>query len=303
MLSALAIRLKLRRTWMLHAMLIPVVVLLIIFCYIPMAGIVISFQDYIPTKGLFGSRWVGLENYKFLFSLNDFVLIIRNTLTISVGKIALGLFVSLVFAVLLVEIRSGVVRKFVQTTVFFPYFLSWVVLGGLFVDMFAREGAVNSLLSLFGVQPIFFLGKPWWFVLVIILTDVWKNFGYNMIIFYAAILGIDASLYESATIDGATWFDEVRHITLPSIAPIMVVLLLLALGGVLNAGFDQIFNMYNPLVYKTSDILDTYIYRIGIVGGQFSFATAVGLFKSLVGMLLLVSANGITSKFAGYRVL
>jgi putative aldouronate transport system permease protein len=283
-------------------MMLPVIVLLGIFCYIPMVGIVISFQDYLPTKGFFGSPWVGLDNYVFLFGLKDFIQIIRNTLILSSGKIVLGLLVSIFFAILLAESTMLRLKNVVQTFVFLPYFISWVVLGGIFVDIFSIDGAFNRVLSIFGVEPIMFMGNPFWFVIVAIVTDVWKVFGYNMIVFYAAILGIDSSLYESATIDGAGRIRQIFSITIPCIAPMIVVMGMLNLGNILNAGFDQIFNMYNPLVYRTADILDTYIYRMGVISGQYSFATAVGFFKSLVSMILIVVGNWTARRFAGYRI-
>jgi putative aldouronate transport system permease protein len=267
-----------------------------------MVGLVISFQDYLPTKGFFGSPWVGLDNYTFLFSLRDFPQIIRNTLILSLGKIILGLAVSIFTAVLLSESSMKRLTNVVQTFVFLPYFISWVVLGGIFVDIFSLGGAVNRILNLFGIDSILFMGNPVWFVVVSIITDVWKVFGYNTVIFYAAILGIDSALYESATIDGANRFRQVFAITLPCISPMIVVLGMLSLGNILNAGFDQIFNMYNPLVYKTADILDTYIYRMGVVSGQYSFAAAVGFFKSLVGMILIITGNWAARRFAGYRI-
>lgn len=295
-------KLKLKTTWPLHLMLFPVVALLFVFCYIPMVGIVISFQDYIPTMGFFGSPWIGFSNYEFLFSLADFSQTIVNTLVISVGKIVLGTVVSLIFAIFLSECTRKRFRNLTQTVVFLPYFLSWVILGGLFVDIFSLEGAVNSMLGNLGLPQVFFMGEPIWFVIILIITDVWKGFGYNMIIYYSSILSIDPALYESATIDGAGRLRQIWSITIPGIMPILVVMGMLSLGNILNAGFDQVFNMYNPLVYKTGDILDTYIYRMGIVSGQYSFATAVGLFKSVVGMVLIVSGNFAAKKFAGYRI-
>jgi len=302
-MKGMAKKLKLQTTWQLNVMLFPIIILLAIFSYIPMVGLSISFQDYIPTKGFFGSEWVGLDNYRFLFSLKDFPQIIINTLVISLGKIILGTVVSLLFAILLAETSFKLIRKYVQTFVFLPYFLSWVILGGLFVDVFSLDGAINRIISWIGMEKIYFLGDPFWFVIVVIITDVWKVFGYNMIIYYSSILNIDPALYESATIDGAGRIRRIIHITIPGILPIIMVMAMLALGNILNAGFDQIFNMYNPLVYKTGDILDTYIYRMGIMSGQYSFATAVGLFKSVIGMILIIMCNWAAKRFAGYRIL
>lgn len=291
-----------KKNWQLHFMLLPIVILLLIFSYVPMVGIVISFQDYLPTKGFFGSPWVGLDNYRFLLSLKDFTQIIRNTLVISLGKIIVGIVVSVLFAIMLSESNLRRLKNWIQTIVFLPYFISWVVLGGIFVDIFSLEGIFNQLLSVFNIDPIMFMGDKIWFVIIIIITDVWKNFGYNMIIFYAAILGVDESLYESATIDGASRIKRIWYITLPCIAPMIVVIGMLSLSNVLNAGFDQIYNMYNSLVYKTADILDTYIYRMGVVSGQYSFATAVGFFKSIVGMVLIITGNWASKRYGGYKI-
>jgi putative aldouronate transport system permease protein len=268
-----------------------------------MVGIVISFQDYIPTKGFFGSDWIGLDNYKFLFSLKDFSQIMKNTVFISVLKIIFGTITPLFFAILLSESKLRKLKNAVQTMVFLPFFLSWVILGGLFVDIFSQNGAINNFLSLFGLAHINFLGNPVLFIGVLVVTEVWKGFGYNMIIYYSSILGIDPSLYESATIDGASRIRKIIHITIPGILPIIVVMSMLALCNILNAGFDQIFNMYNQLVIKYADILDTYIYRMGIVSGQYGFATAVGLFKSLIGMALLLIGNQASKKIVGYKIL
>ncbi len=295
-------KLQLKTTWPLHLMLFPVIVLLVIFCYIPMVGIVISFQDYIPTKGFFGSTWIGLENYKFLFSIPDFSQTIINTLVISISKIVFGTLVALIFAIFLSESNLNRIKNWVQTFVFLPYFLSWVILGGLFVDVFSLEGAINNIINALGGERIFFMGNPFWFVVILVITDIWKGFGYSMIIYYSAILNIDPSLYESATIDGASRVKQVLHITIPGIMPIIIVMGMLSLGNILNAGFDQVFNMYNPLVYNTGDIIDTYVYRMGIVSGQYSIATAVGLFKSFIGMVLIIIGNMAAKRFAGYRI-
>lgn len=296
-------KLKLDTTWPLHLMLLPVIVLLIIFCYIPMVGLVISFQDYIPTKGFFGSPWIGLDNYKFLFSLNDFTQIMKNTVGISILKIVFGTIVPLFFAIAISESRISKLKNSVQVIVFLPFFLSWVILGGLFVDIFSIGGGVNQLLGMLGIKPLYFMGNPFLFIVVLVVTEVWKGFGYNSIIFYSSILGIAPELYESATIDGAGRLQKIFHIKLPGIMPIIVVMSMLSLTGILNAGFDQIFNMYNQLVIRYADILDTYIYRMGIVGGQYGLATAVGLFKSIIGMFLLLIGNKLSKEIVGYKVL
>lgn len=294
---------RIRITWTLHLMLLLPILILIVFNYIPMIGIVVAFQDYLPTRGFFGSDWVGFEHFRFLFSLRETRNVISNTVIISVSKIFFGLSFSLLFSILLNEIPGKMSRRFVQSCVFFPYFLSWVILGGIFVDMFGLDGGINRIIGIFGFDSILFLGNNTTFVPTIVLTSIWKDFGYNMIIFYAAIMSIDSSLYEAATVDGANRFRQTISVTIPSLAPTIAVLGLLGLGNVLNAGFDQIFNMYNPLVYQSGDILDTYIFRIGLVSGQYAYATAIGLFKSLVGFVLILIAFISADKFANYRII
>jgi len=301
--TAIVKRLKLKTTWPLHLMLTLPIVLLIIFSYLPMVGIVISFQNFVPTKGFFGSKWVGLAHYRFVFSLEDTMNVIRNTVVISVGKIVSGITFSVFIALLLNEISAGRLRKTIQTFVFFPFFLSWVILGGVLVDILSLKGGINQLIASLGWKPRMFLGDNALFVPVVIITNTWKDFGYNLVLFYAAIMNVDPALYEASAIDGAGRLRQTFSVTLPAMMPIIAVVSLLSLGGVLNAGFDQIFNMYNILVYETGDILDTYIYRLGLLSGQYSFATAVGLFKSVVGLVLIVISYWAADRFAGYRII
>jgi putative aldouronate transport system permease protein len=296
-------RTKLRTIWQLHVMLIPAVILVIIFSYIPMVGIVIAFQDFMPGKGFFGSPWIGLDRFKYLFMLPDMFQVIQNTVTISMFKIATTLLFSLIMALLLNEVGRDKFKRFTQTIFLFPFFLSWVILGGIFVDVFSMESGLSKFIAfIFRTEPIFFLGKGVWFRAVLILTNMWKDMGYNMVIFLAALTSIDPSLYESATIDGANRLQQLFYITLPSIVPMIALLGILAIGGILNAGFDQVFVMYNPLVYNVSDIIDTYVYRLGFVSAQYSLATAAGLFKSVVGFFLLLISYRLAEKYAGYRL-
>ncbi|MFE6076759.1 ABC transporter permease subunit [Paenibacillus sp. NPDC057886] len=207
------------------------------------------------------------------------------------------------FALLINEVKNKFLRTSVQTFVFLPYFISWVVLGGIFIQLLNPEyGLVNQLIKSMGFEPIFFLGSNKWFVPIVILTDVWKEFGYGSIIFLAALAGINPALYKAAQIDGASKLKQMLNITLPSLVPTLCVVLTINLGSVLNAGFDQIFNLYNPLVYESGDIIDTFVYRIGLIGGNFSFGTAIGLFKSFVGLFLNVGGYRIAYKVAGYKI-
>lgn len=294
---------KFNQTWQLHLMLFPAMIVIVIFSYIPMIGVVMAFQDFMPTKGFFGSEWVGLSHFKYLTKLPDVSIVVRNTLIIAIFKIVLTLLVALIFALLVNEVRNKFFYRATQTILLFPYFLSWVILGGIFIDILSRNGAINTILNnIIDVEPIFFLGDPKWFRLIVIVSHIWKDMGYTMVIFLAAITAIDPSLYESAKIDGANKWQQTTHITLPGITPMIVLLATLALGGILNAGFDQIFVLYNPLVYETGDIIDTYVYRLGFISAQYSLATAVGLFKSIVGFFLIVLSYWLAGKYANYRI-
>ena len=283
-------------------MLIPAMILLILFSFIPMGGIVMAFQDYKPWLHISGSEWVGLDNFRYLFEREDSMQVIWNTLIIAVLKMIFNLLVPFIFAILLNEVRKVAVQRTIQTLVYLPHFLSWVILGGILLDLLSTDGFVNQILGNFGVQPIFFLGDNNWFRFTVILTDIWKEFGYNTIVFLAALAGINPSLYEAAEIDGANRWKQTRFITMPSLIPMVVVVGTLALGNVLNAGFDQIFNLYNPLVYQKGDIIDTFVYRTAIQNGEMGFGTAIGLFKSAISMVLILLSYQLAKKWAGYRI-
>jgi len=287
---------------MYHMMMFPGMVFLLIFSYIPMFGIVMAFQNYIPAKGIFESKFVGLKHFKYMFQLPDIAQIISNTLVIALGKIILGTLAAIVFSILLNEIRLKFLKKTVQTIVYLPHFLSWVVLASVVVNMFNLDGNVNQVLAFFGLEKINFLGSNTWFQPLIIGTDVWKEFGYSSVVYLAAITAIDPGLHEAAAIDGANWWKRMWHITLPGMLPIILLMGVMSLTNILSAGFDQVYNLYNPIVYETGDILDTYVYRIGLVGRQYSFGTAVGLFKSVIGIVLLLSANELAKKYTDRKI-
>lgn len=293
----------LKKTWPFHVMLLPSMIFLLLFSYLPMGGIVMAFQNYKPWLGFTGSEWVGLDNFRYLFERQDSVQVIWNTLIIAVLKLIFNLLVPFVFAILLNEIRRVKLQRTIQTMVYLPHFLSWVILGGILIDLLATDGFANRILSsVFGIQPIFFLGDNDWFRFTVIVSDVWKEFGYNTIIFLAALAGINPALYEAAEMDGATRWKQTLHITMPAIFPIAAVVGTLALGNVLNAGFDQIFNLYNPLVYEKGDIIDTFVYRTAILNGEMGFGTAIGLFKSVISMVLILLAYRAAAKWANYRI-
>ena len=254
----------------LNLMILPGLIILIIFVFAPLVGSLMAFENYVPAKGLLKSKWVGLSNFEFIFSLPDSKQVFMNTLIIAFSKLVVNIFVPVTFAILLNEIRVNVCKKIFQTVVYLPHFLSWVVLATVVTNMFSLDGPINAVISAFGGNPIYFLADNNWFRTVIVGTDVWKEFGYNSVVYLAALTGIDPGLFEAASIDGANRFKQILHITVPALLPTVVLMTALNLGNILNAGFDQVFNLYNPIVYETGDIIDTYVYRIGMVERQYS---------------------------------
>ncbi|MEI0737632.1 ABC transporter permease subunit [Paenibacillus sp. JTLBN-2024] len=262
-----------------------------------------AFQNYKPWLGITGSDWIGLDNFSRIFQYQESIQAIINTLIIAVAKIIAGIIVPIVMAILLSEIRHVGLKKSIQTLVYLPHFLSWVTIAGIMIDILGLDGGINHVLTnLFGTKPIFFLGDPSLFRPTVILSDLWKNFGFGMIVYLATITGIDPSYYEAAEIDGANRWQQIRHVTLPSMLPMIIVIATLSLGSILDAGFDQIFNLYNPLVYSTGDIIDTYVYRSSLLNGQYGFGTAVGLFKSGISFVLIVISYRIAYKLANYKI-
>ncbi|WP_409347077.1 ABC transporter permease [Paenibacillus sp. MBLB4367] len=286
----------------LHLMLLPGVLVTLIYAYGPMFGIVMAFQKFEPVLGFFRSKWVGLKNFRYVFNLPDFNQVLWNTVLIATLKVALILIVPLVLALLLNEITKNWFKRLIQTSVFFPFFLSWTVLGGVVLELFSLKGPVNGLISGFGVEPIMFMGSNNWFRAIIVGSDVWKGMGYNMIIFLAAITAINANLYEAAEVDGAGKWKQMIHISLPGMMPIIILLTTLSLGNILNAGFDQILIMYNPTVYEGGDVIDTFVYRLGLFSQQYGPAAAIGLFKSVISVGLVSISYYMAFKFSNYRI-
>ena len=295
---------KALREFPLYVMLIPAVFLVAIYSYGSMAGVVIAFQKFVPAKGFFGQQqWVGLQNFQTLFSMPNIWPIIRNTVVIAVCKMIGGIVVPVVFALLLNEVRSIAAKRIFQTLVYLPNFLSWIILFGILIDILSpSDGFVNVLLSRLGTKPVFFLGNPKVFPPTMVVTDIWKGFGFGTIIYLAALTSIDPTLYESAMIDGANRWQQTWHITLTGISSTIVLMTVLSLANILNGGFDQIYNMYSPVVYSTGDILDTFVYRMGIEQAQYSISTAAGLFKSAVSLVFIVASYYLADRLAGYRV-
>jgi putative aldouronate transport system permease protein len=283
-------------------MTLPGFLWLFLFSIVPMYGIVMAFQDFNPSLGFFRSRWTGFANFEYLFMLGDSKQVIVNTLIIAVGKMILNLLFPLAFALLLNEVRIRAYKKFIQTIVYLPHFISWVILASVVLNIFGYRGVINTITALFGAEPKVWMTDASIFRQLVIGTEVWKEFGYNAVIFLAALTGINPNLYEAAAIDGAGRLRSTWHVTLPGISSTIVVLGVLGLGNVLNAGFDQIYNLYNPMVYSSGDIIDTWVYRMGLINLQFSLATAAGLLKSVVSFVLIVSSWLMAYKFADYKV-
>lgn len=283
-------------------MVIPALIWLVAVNIVPMFGIVMAFQDFNPGLGIFRSEFVGLENFQYMFEMKDVAQIFINTVVIAVGKLLLNVIVPVIFALLLNEITHTVFKRTVQTIVYLPHFISWVVMGGILLDVFGLYGPVNGILNHFGMDSVAFFRSSKMFRSLAIGTDVWKEFGFNAVVYLAALTGISPSLYEAAAIDGAGRWKRMLNVTLPSLKPVIVLMTILALGNILNAGFDQIYNIYNQAVYSTGDIIDTWVYRVGLNDMQFSLATAVGLLKSVVGFGLISISYWIAYKKANYRI-
>ncbi|MFD3763486.1 MULTISPECIES: ABC transporter permease [Paenibacillus] len=296
-------RKKWRTELPLHMMLIPGLIAIIIFSYIPMFGVAIAFQNFMPAKGIFESKWIGLDNFRYMLDLPDFYQILWNTVFIAVMKIIVGLIVPVTIAILLNEIRKEAYKRSIQTMIYLPYFLSWVILSGILIDILSPStGVVNMFLEWIGLDSVFFLGDNRWFPYTLVISNEWKEFGFSTIVYLAAIVGINPSLYEAAIVDGASRWRQIWHITLPGMRPIIVLMATLSIGSVLNAGFDQVFNLYSPIVYESGDIIDTFVYRIGMIEAQYGLATAVGVLKSIVSLVLISISYYLAYRFANYRI-
>lgn len=285
-----------------HLMLIPGIIVILVYSYGPMFGLVMAFQKFNPLKGFFKSPWAGLENFKYIFDMPDFKQALWNTLYISVLKIFFGLLIPLIIALLVNEIGKKWFSKIVQTSIFLPFFLSWAILGGIIIEMFSLDGPINSVLKAFGADTVMFLVNNKWFPIILVFTDVWKGMGYNMILFLAALTNIDTTLYEAANVDGASRWRQIFSITLPGISPIIILTATLSIGSLLNGGFEQVFMLYNPIVYESGDIIDTFVYRTGIINMQYSPAAAIGLFKSGVSFILVSLSYYLAYKHSDYRI-
>jgi putative aldouronate transport system permease protein len=285
----------------LFIMFVPAIIYFALFKYVPMYGVTIAFKEFSLAKGILNSPWIGFENFKNLMNNSLFLRALKNTLIISLLKWMVGFPAPIIFALLLNEIRNAWLKKTVQTISYLPHFLSWIVLSGIFTTLLSpSNGAVNYIIKALGGEPIYFLASNIWFRPVLVLTGFWKGVGWGTIIYLAAISGISPEMYEAAHCDGATRFQKMIYITLPSIAPIITIQLILSTGNLLEAGFDQVFNLYNEAVYETADIIDTYIYRNGLQKMMYAESTAVGLFKNVIGFILVVGTNAVAKQINEY---
>lgn len=282
--------------WMLYVMILPGIIFYIVFKYIPLFGSVIAFQDYQIFKGIWNSPWVGLENFQFLFSYQDFFLVLRNTATIAFYQLVFSFPAPIILALLFNEVRILLVKKTLQSLFYLPHFLSWVVVGGIVFELLSTQGIVNVVLGFFDVEPILFMQEEKYFRTIVVLSGIWKEIGWGTIIYLAAIAGINPNLYEAALVDGASRWKQTIHITIPMLFPTILVLFLLNIGNFLELGFDQIFNLLTPMTYSVGDIIEAYVYRAGVLQGQYSMTTAIGLFQSVIGFALLWIFNRLARK-------
>lgn len=289
---------NMKRYWPYYIMVLPGIIFFLVFKYIPMLGSVIAFEDYNVFGGIFGSKWVGLDQFKKLINYPDFKRIFSNTIVLGLCKTVLIFPIPVVLSLMLNEVHSLRLKKSIQTAIYIPYFLSWVIVGGLIFDLLGVGGLFNNIRNFLGMDSILVMQKEAYFRPVYVLSSIWKEAGWGTVVYMAAISGIDQALYESAAIDGASRFARMRHVTFPLLIPTILTLFLLNIGGFLDLGFEQVFNLLTPMTYSVGDIFDTYVYRVGIQQAQYSFTTAVGLFQSTIGLVLVMTFNKLSQKFA-----
>lgn len=287
-----------RKHYVILLMLVPGLLWYMLFYYGPLYGIQLAFKDFRIIEGISNSPWVGFKHFeRMFFASADFWKIMRNTVVISFYQIVFGFPAPIVLALLFNEIRGSLFKRITQSISYLPHFLSWVVLSGLlFTVLSPSGGAVNYVIGLLGIDPIYFLGDKQYFRMTLVISSIWKEVGWGTIIYLAALSSIDTHLYEASVMDGANRWKQTLHITLPSILPVVSIMFLLRIGNILDAGFDQVLNLYNPAVYEVADILDTYVYRVGLTQMQYSFTTAVGLFKNVIGLIMVLGANYMIKK-------
>ena len=283
-------------------MFVPVVLYYILFHYVPMYGVIIAFKNYNFIDGIMGSEWIGLDNFRRLFNSPSFIEVFRNTIVISLYKFVFGFPAPIIFALLLNELANSKFKKTVQTISYLPHFLSWVVLGGLFMLLLSLDGPINMILKAIGLDPIYFLGDKKYFRMVLVVTSLWKGVGWSSIVYLAALTSVDPQLYEAARIDGANRFQQIIHVTLPALVPVITIMLIFQVGAVIKDDFDQVFNLYNEAVYSVGDVISTYNYRIGLINNEYGYSTAVGLFKNVISVTLIIITNVVSKKYSEYGI-
>ncbi|MCM1214608.1 MAG: ABC transporter permease subunit [Lachnospiraceae bacterium] len=282
---------------LLYLMILPVLAYFVVYHYYPMYGMIISFFDYVPTKGIFGSNFVGLKHFRAFLEDPYFFRTMRNTLSINLLLLLFGFPFPIVFAILLNELRSARFRKVTQTVTYMPHFISTVVICGLMLDFCKSKGVITTIMSaVSGMEPINLFSQSAFFQPLYVLMCIWQEFGWDSIIYFAALTSIDQTLYEAADIDGAGRWKKILHITIPGISPTIIILLIMRIGNMMTLGWDKILLLYNPMIYEKADVISTYVYRIGLMNFQYSFSTAVGVFNSVINFLLLLSANAVSRK-------
>lgn len=287
-----------RKYWPYYVMAMPGVIYLIIFRFIPMLGSVIAFEDYQVYTGIFSSQWVGMKNFVNMFTYSDFSRILTNTLILGALRILFCFPVPVIMALMMNEIGAPRLKKTIQTAVYIPYFLSWIIVSELIFDLLGVSGLFNRARALFGLRPLLVMQQSKYFRTVYVFSTIWKEAGWGTVVYMAAIGGIDQSLYEAASIDGATRFQKMRFITFPMLLPTVITMLLLQIGSFMELGFEHVFSLLTPMTYSTGDIFDTYVYRVGILQAQYSITTAVGLFQSVIGLVMVVFFNQLSKKIS-----
>ncbi|GHV06335.1 putative multiple-sugar transport system permease YteP [Spirochaetia bacterium] len=283
-----------RDRWLYIFMILPLAYYLI-FKYVPMYGAIIAFKDFKIGLGMAGSKWVGLAQFRRLFRTPDFFKILKNTLLLNVYSVVFGFPVPIILAILLNEVKGSVFKRVNQSVLYLPYFISWVVLAGIFIQMLSPStGVINLIIKALGGTPVYFMANNSWWPVMFVVSGIWQGSGWGSIIYLAAISGIDPELYEAARIDGANKLGQIWHITLPGIKATIAIMLILRMGSMMDIGFEHIYNLQNSAVYDVSDVISTYVYRVGITGAQYSYTTAIGLFQSVISLILVVSTNKIT---------
>lgn len=293
-----ALKKDLTRNWILYLMALPALIYFVVYCYTPMAGLYIAFSDYKITGDLFSGAFVGFKHFIKFFQSHYFGRLIGNTLMLSLQTLVWGFPIPILFALVLNEIRSKPFKRLAQTITYLPHFISIVVICGLVIDFTSVNGLFNTIIQACGGQPIAFLTKPEWFRTIYVGSEVWQSFGWNSVIFLAALSGIDTQQFEAAHLDGASRWQQIVHISLPSILPTIITVLLMRIGHVMSVGFEKVFNLYSPATYETADIISTFVYRQGILGANYSSAAAIGMFNSVVNLILVIAMNKLSRKLA-----